>query len=230
MGVVMDLKGQRFGRWLVEEHVGKVGARHCWRCTCDCGRTGIVAANNLRTGKSQGCGRKTCKYVHLKHGLQRDRKQTPEYRIWAAIKGRCLNPADAEYHNYGGRGIKMCQRWQDDAGAFVADMGPRPSPKHSVDRQDNDGHYEPGNCRWATIEEQANNRRNNVRLTFNGKTQTMAQWCRELGLNDSLVESRISRGWNPTDALTVPRMKPGQRYRSIAPAFKREGKTRGRAA
>lgn len=213
MTAVIDLSGHTFGLWAVQGYAGKLGVKHAWLCRCQCGRERAVTSNNLRGGRSLGCGHKGCRPMYCKHGLQTDGKQTPEYKIWAAMKGRCTNPADTEYNNYGGRGIKVCARWANDAGAFVADMGLRPSPKHSLDREDNDGDYEPSNCRWATVAEQANNRRSNVRLTLNGRTQTIAQWCRELGLKSSLVESRIARGWSDVDALTLPRLEPGERYR-----------------
>ena len=117
---------------------------------------------------------------------------TPEYLAWINIKRRCYNAANASYPAYGGRGIVMCDRWKDDFMAFLADMGERPSDQHSIDRIDVNGNYEPSNCRWAIDATQRNNKRNNVMLTHQGKTQTLAQWAKELGINMDTLWRRIN--------------------------------------
>lgn len=127
--------------------------------------------------------------------------RSSEYRIWGLIKDRCFNDRGESYAYYGARGITMCERWRNDFSAFYADMGPRPSPKHQVDRIDNNGNYEPGNCRWAVGLVQANNKRNNVNVTAFGKTQTVAQWSRETGISDKVIYKRLVRGWSPERAV-----------------------------
>src|SRR5688500_16157023 len=113
-----------------------------------------------------------------KHGL----RNCSEYRAWASMKQRCLNPKVVAYPQYGQRGIKVCDRWLTSFPNFYADMGPRPSPSHSLDRIDNDGDYTPDNCRWATRVEQGRNQRTNVLFTHNGKTQCLTAWSEEIGI------------------------------------------------
>lgn len=134
------------------------------------------------------------------HGLS----YTPEYRAWQTMRLRCTNPANAAYPDYGGRGIKVCERWLNDVAAFVADMGPKPSPLHEIDRRDNDGHYEPGNCRWVLRKINDRNRRNNRRLTYKGETLTLVEWCERASLLTDTVSKRIAGGWSVERALTTP--------------------------
>lgn len=123
------------------------------------------------------------------HGMSK----LPEYKGWQAMKRRCDNPADQKYARYGGRGITVCERWQRFVN-FYADMGPRPSPNHSIDRIDNDGHYEPGNCRWATQSEQMLNTSRNVWLEYDGRRQTITQWAIEFGIALNTLKGRIHSG------------------------------------
>lgn len=123
---------------------------------------------------------------NYKHGMSR----TQEYTIWIGMKVRCYNPKAINFHEYGGRGIIVCDEWRDDFSAFLRDVGPRPGRGYSIDRIDNDGNYEPGNVRWVTMRQQSNNTRRNVRLTHDGKTLTFAQWARELGINVNTIKKR----------------------------------------
>lgn len=132
-------------------------------------------------------------------------ENSPSYRTWRGMLTRCNNPADANRHNYGGRGIRVCDRWRTDFAAFLADMGERPSDDHSIDRIDVNGNYEPGNCRWATPTEQANNTRTNRLITIDGTTHTMAEWARLMGVRDCVPMNRIRRGWSEQDAVLQPR-------------------------
>lgn len=132
------------------------------------------------------------------------RGKTPEYRAWSKIKERCFKPHHPSYTDYGGRGISMCARWRGSFPAFLADVGPRPSPAHSIDRIDNDGHYEPGNCRWATRSQQVRNSRHARRLTFGGETRTICEWADRLGLKLNTITDRLRKGWQVEEALGRP--------------------------
>jgi transposase-like protein len=129
------------------------------------------------------------------HGHTADETQTPEYRAWADMKNRCDNPHINNYEFYGARGITYCERWRSFEN-FLADMGARPSNKHSLGRKDNNGNYEPTNCEWQLREQQDNNRRDNVVLEYKGERLTLAQWARKLGLSRNTINARWRRGWN----------------------------------
>jgi hypothetical protein len=140
----------------------------------------------------------------VKHGHSFSGNQSTEYRIWAGIKSRCTDAASRNYRRYGGRGIVVCDRWRDSFVNFLADMGPRPSKLHSVERIDNDGNYEPKNCKWATRAEQALNTRRSRLLEINGELKNMAVWAREAGIAPQLIYHRLKFGWTPKDAVFTP--------------------------
>jgi hypothetical protein len=140
----------------------------------------------------------------LKHG-HRGPKRTPEYRAWDAMKTRCYCPSTIRFERWGGRGITVCDRWKNSFENFLADMGPKPSSRHSLDRYPNkDGNYEPGNCRWATNSQQIRNSSKFRALSLNGETLTMEEWSKRLGATHSVVATRIFRGWTVEEALTIP--------------------------
>lgn len=130
--------------------------------------------------------------------------KTREYYVWKAARSRCYNPRNKGFDHYGGRGITMCDEWRDDVQAFLRDMGPRPSPKHSIERIDNDGPYSPDNCRWGTRVEQASNTTRNNQVTLNGETHTLTEWARRFGVKLSTIYARLDRGWTMQRAITTP--------------------------
>ncbi len=204
MRKIIDITGQVFGR-LTVLHMAVERGRHgnvLWACQCLCGTIIAVNSKYLRGGGTQSCGcrrREGVRARRLSHGMTK----SAEYRVWLHMKRRCTNPKDSNYHNYGGRGISYGPRWEKFEN-FFKDMGPRPSPKHTLERADNSKGYGPDNCVWATIKEQARNRRTNVLLTYNDVTQPIAAWAEELGIKYDLLHHRISKGWSIERAFTEP--------------------------
>jgi len=204
-----DLTGQRFGRLTVVGCVGRNQFDHVlWLCRCDCGNEKQATTSSLRGGRTVSCG---CYSPSRTHGLSK----TPEYKVWTAMVQRCTTAKHQAYKDYGGRGIKVCDRWRHSFENFLADMGPRPGKGYSLDRINNNGHYEPGNCRWATQTEQTNNHRNNHRLTLGGETLTINQWAKKLGVRDTAIHRRLAMGWTVERTLTEP-VKYGKRPKNHA--------------
>jgi hypothetical protein len=197
----MDIIGRVFWRLTVISRHGKTPAGAAtWNCKCSCGNVCIATGFKLRQGRKQSCG---CwkKEFGVTHGMSRT---APEYKVWSEIIQRCTNPSRVHYRHYGGRGITVCPKWRHDFAAFLADMGSRPTPSHTVDRIDNNGNYEPDNCRWATHAEQmAHTSRSRV-IEFSGESMILAEWARRLGIKDCTLLQRISR-WGVAQALTRPK-------------------------
>lgn len=195
------LPGEKRGRLTVirELEPDKRGSRNVRRLLfkCDCGKEVNVRLSNFRSGAVASCG---CGHRRYREGVYK----SLAYRSWDMMKQRCTNPKDPAYHNYGGRGIQVCERWLE-FGPFHEDMGERPSKDHSLDRIDNNGNYEPGNCRWATRSEQNSNRRDNVRLTLDGRTMTATQWAKHAGINPGTFRSRLRIGHTLQEAINNPR-------------------------
>lgn len=167
---------------------------------CECGRTAALYIPNVITGKSTRC--LDCKAIaRTRHGLA----NSPEYQSWVGMRHRCLNPGCDCFENYGGRGITICERWIDSVETFIEDMGPRPSLKHSIDRIDVNGNYEPSNCRWATPQEQTQNRRNTRYVMVDGERRRLWDECLRLGIKPVTVWARMRNGMSPEEAIADPR-------------------------
>lgn len=191
--------GMRFGYWQILFGAQSRNGHSHFLCRCVCGKEKSIMGGHLVTQRSTNCGcKKPGKYRHGK-------TKTRTHRIWQNMRGRCRNPNLPDFKHYGGRGITVCERWNVFEN-FLADMGECP-PGLSIDRIDVNGNYEPGNCRWATQKEQTNNQRKNVRLTLNGRTQTLQQWADELKLDASMIRWRLDEGWSVERALTEPSLK-----------------------
>lgn len=201
--------GDVFSSWEVvgEATVKKGHTAHEVRCVC--GVVKFVTASELRLGRSKGCGcSKSVKPRATSHGM----KGTPTYVSWLGMKRRCLSPDADLYKSYRVKGIKVCDRWLAFRN-FLADMGERP-PGTTLDRVDNNGNYEPGNCRWASATEQSNNKGNNTRITAFGVEKTLADWSRETGLRPATISDRVFRlGWGVEDALTLKPSRVRRAYK-----------------
>ena len=195
MGVAhnfVDLAGRRFGSLVILAPAGKTDSGEVkWLYRCDCGAEGARTGWRLKTQRIK------C-WHHPYWGL-------PGHRCWRAMLERCYNRKNHNYPAYGGAGITVCERWRGSFHDFIADMGPRPTPKHTIDRWPNPwGNYEPGNCRWATVTEQNRNKRTNVYVDHEGERVLLVSLAAGLGLSRGMVYGRLKMGWSLEDALTVP--------------------------
>lgn len=211
MGKRKDLSGRVFGRLTVLSDRGLNADRKVvWECLCECRAVVEVSSANLLRGATRSCG---CLARDLSaargaaratHGHSRRTGRSGEYSSWMAMIGRCTRPCVSKYENYGGRGIAVCDRWMS-FDAFLADMGPKPTRRHSIDRIDSNGNYEPGNCRWATPTEQSSNSRRNTYVVIDGVRMTATEAARRLGVSKTLVFGRVRHGWDIMRALTTPK-------------------------
>ena len=192
-GRAKDITGKQFGRLTALGPIGKHPKHgYKWVCVCTCGNHAEVRIKHLIGGNTHSCG---C----IKHGMTK----FPEYRAWIDMRSRCNNPSHVSFHLWGGRGIKVCGRW-DRFPVFLKDMGERPSNKYSIDRINNDGDYRPENCRWATDYEQMRNMRKNRLLTLDDRTMCASEWAEHLNVNVSTIFGRLNRGWSDVQTLTRP--------------------------
>jgi hypothetical protein len=206
-----DISGQRFGWLTAVRHAGTTADRRAlWECVCDCGEEIVAQLGNLRAGATRSCGclRKEVAAKRMTtHGetAAGRKNHSPEYRAWCLMKGRCLSPTNPNFADYGGRGIGVAPRWANSFEAFLADMGRRPTDKHTLDRIDVNGPYAPGNCRWATRQEQSRNRRNVTALIIAGKTRPIWEWAAEANVNVETLRSRLAAGVSPDVAVRLRR-------------------------
>lgn len=201
-GKKRDLLGQRFGRLIVvgeaESKRTPCGAEAMWICRCECGTETVRRSRMLLRGRLLSCG---C--LRDTHGHNRRGKRTTTYRAWLGMRTRCERPTCSDYKDYGGRGIKVCERW-GTFDNFLADMGECP-PGRSIERRNNDGHYEHSNCYWATPIQQANNKRNTTFVTFRGERLPVSRLAARFGLSGDVLYERIVRyGWSLENAVSTP--------------------------
>lgn len=177
-------------------------------CRCICGGTTTAHRYDLHRGHTKSCGCKRIESVRLRRTSHGESKTGGEYDVWCQMKSRCYSRNNPTYKNYGGRGIKVCDRWKKYEN-FLDDMGRRPSPKHSIERKNNDGDYEPGNCIWATRTEQCRNKRNNRWITYKGERLTLSEWAKKAGMRRTTLRMRLDvYKWSFAKAITPPKKSP----------------------
>lgn len=205
MNRLINLTGMRFGRLVVlnKSRQTKKDGKPMWDCLCDCGKFKTARGATLRNGRTTSCGcyatevrRETQKQNFYRHGKSTDMA----YGSWAGMMHRCYDPENSAWPYYGARGIKVCGRWRDSFDAFLEDMGPRPSRKHTIDRVNNDGDYTPGNCRWATKRQQAQNRSNNVLIKWDDEVHCASEWARREGVKRTEIMKWLH---NPSHPMTL---------------------------
>lgn len=200
-----NLSGQRFGKILCVAPFGTVrkSKNIVWECLCDCGVRCLLSIRSFspkKSVKSCGCSHRDILNARKGNGATK----IPGYRSWRGMKQRCFNPLDDGYKLYGGRGITVCERWRTSFLNFISDMGQRPSGKHSIERVDTNGNYEPSNCVWALPEAQCNNRRNTHIIVFNGLKMSREQWARKIGVDPTTIKYRLEKGL-PLELVLQPK-------------------------
>lgn len=201
----IDLTGKRFGRLIVIQQAERSKTSQIqWLCKCDCGNNRIYTTSSLNL-RTKSCGCLHAEHIkhppqHKTHGLYK----SPEHGVWLNMLSRCYNKKVACYPRYGGRGISVCRQWRQFS-SFYSDMGPRPSSKHTLERKDNAGNYEPDNCKWATLHEQSVNRRSTVFIEYHGKTLCLKDWAKILGIGHKTLHFRIRvKHWDIDRAFSTP--------------------------
>lgn len=200
---IVRMEGQRFGALTVIRRAPRTHRYADWICRCACGNECIKRGFKLRQGSVKSCGKNGCSWWDFVEPPL-TRKQAAEYSVWQGMRKRCEQKTHLRYSRYGGAGIKVCERWKTFKN-FFADMGQKPTPHHTLDRYpDQLGNYEPGNCRWATQEEQTRNRKNNVFVEYEGERLLLLDLVAKLGVRRSIVYQRLKLGWPLDEALTTP--------------------------
>lgn len=208
---MIDLTGKLFNKFVVINQVNNdKNGNIQWLCLCDCGKEKIILGSNLKSGDIQSCGclrreKTTQRFTRHKHSQLGKISKT--YKSWACMIQRCTNPNNHAYSDYGGRGIKVCQRWLKFEN-FLEDIGELPTNKHSIDRINNNGNYCKSNCRWVTQKQQTRNTRRNRLISYNGKVQCLCDWAKEIGINPKTLQARIFRyNWSIKRALITSAQK-----------------------
>jgi hypothetical protein len=204
---MIDLIGRRFGRLVVTTFAYKKGGRIFWNCKCDCGNTTSIRGDHLKSGNTRSCGCLVQNKLSLSPSeFTADDAVKKAKAVYRCMRDRCLNKNRAAFKNYGGRGIKICNRWLGEEGFknFLEDMGTPLSIRHQLDRINNDGNYESSNCCWTTNKENNWHKQDSHMLTLNGRTQCGSAWVEELGIDKSTLWKRVRLGWSDEKVLTTP--------------------------
>lgn len=198
----INITGDRYGMLTAVVFVERKNCHNFWLCKCDCGVECVKTSNALRSGRVKSCGCSRGEFVRqskLTHGMSQGCRL---YKVWSAMRERCVSPGSSSYERYGARGICVCQEWQDSFESFVASVGERPSPDHSLERIDNNKGYEPGNVWWATRSQQARNRRDSFVVNYLGITANIADWEEITGVSPRRISDRVKKGWSLLRAMT----------------------------
>ncbi len=211
-GNVVELAGRRFGYLLVKQRNGRIGKAAAWLCECDCGQKVTVRSDRLLQARRKSCGINGHKfkfnYSTLKYEPGFTAQHSLEYSSWRSMLERCSNPKHKNWKLYGGRGITVHPAWRESFATFFKDMGPRPSRDYSIDRYpDQNGNYEPNNCRWATADQQRRNMRNNVYVTYEGERILLMDLVQRFSVPRGVVSARVKLGWPLEQALLTPVLK-----------------------
>lgn len=213
MKQLLDFTGRRFGRLVVsgfdENRLIGSQSKRFWKCVCDCGNLSSVSHGALQSGHTMSCG---C--LQLDHVYKHGKHATKEHLAWRHMKNRCTNPKNISYHNYGGRGITVHDSWVNSFEQFYKDVGPAKQGQW-LERIDNNGNYEPGNVCWATRDEQQNNKRQTIKVEFDGKTLSLAQWAREIGVSKQVLYDRRRAGW-PIELMLSSQYRKGVKGIGVA--------------
>lgn len=223
---LIDISGQRFGRLtvLAKHPASSKSGGSLWDCACDCGAKKTINGSNLRNGAIRSCGCLASEWASqmgsnpeftakriakiVRHGNKRRGAMTVEYRTWLGMKRRCYDAKSRDFANWGGRGIRVCDRWNASFEAFLADMGPRPPGPYSIDRVDPNGDYAPDNCRWATADQQAEHTRVALKIVHNGVTyETLAAACRAVGIPITRAHYRLKAGMPMVQVLSTSHLR-----------------------
>lgn len=205
-GVVVRLDGQRFGLLTVMHREGSAEGFALWRCRCDCGREIVVASSRLRQGRKNCCPSDEHK---SERRISLTVEYKPEYHSWRNMQKRCFDPKNQAYRYYGARGITVCERWKSFRN-FLLDMGRKPHPRFTIERENVDGGYEPSNCKWIARSEQGRNKRNSVFVTYAGRRMLLIDAIDDMGLSRGLVQNRLRAGWTLAQALSLPPLPSGR--------------------
>lgn len=200
-----DETGNTYGDWTVVG-LSHVGSGAFWNCRCKCGAVSVIRGTALRNGRSKRCTRCGVKRFRFsgRHGHARKNGISGTYRSYQAMMSRCHNSKTRSFPDYGGRGIIVCERWRGSFEAFLADMGPRPAGRYTIERKDSNGNYEPVNCIWAQRREQNRNTRRNRLIRIAGETRLLADWLAQVGMSYGTFRSRVVSGMSEQDALLKP--------------------------
>jgi hypothetical protein len=206
--IVLEI-GKKYARLTVLKECGRSNdGKVLWECKCDCGNTTVTTGRAIFHGRTKSCGcfmRETTARLHKTHGMS----NSSEHKTWMSMIKRCENKNDKCYRHYGGRGIRVHESWRHSFPNFLRDVGLKPTPKHEIERVNNNGGYEPGNVVWATHQEQVRNTRRNRLVTINGVTKPIVVWANDFKIKITSVYTRLAKGWSVIDALKKPLLHAG---------------------